>query len=61
MIKSKSKKPNSKEQNIKKTLMSTVEHNGGSKFIANLKTKANRNEVNTVLEKYDLPGAKRNL
>ena len=41
--------------------MSTVENNGGSKFIANLKSKGNRNEVNTVLEKYDLPGAKRNL
>ena len=41
--------------------MSTVEHNGGSKFIANLKSKGNRNEVNTVLEKYDLPGAKRSL
>lgn len=31
----------------------------GSKFIANLKSKGNRNEVNTVLEKYDLNGSKK--
>ncbi len=39
--------------------MNTIELNGGSKFIADLKTKPNRNEVNNVLEKYDLPTAKR--
>ena len=39
--------------------MNTVEQNGGSKFIADLKSKGNRTEVNTVLEKYDLPTAKR--
>ena len=39
--------------------MSTIEHKGGNKFIADLKSKGNRNEVNNVLEKYDLPGAKR--
>lgn len=49
------KKPNSKEQNVQRTLMGTVESNGGSKFIAGLKTKKNRDELNSVLSKYNLP------
>lgn len=40
--------------------MSHDSNNGGSKFIANLKSKGNRNEVNTVLEKYDLNGNRKN-
>lgn len=39
--------------------MNTIELNGGNKFIADLKTKGNRAEVNTVLDKYDIPTAKR--
>lgn len=41
--------------NVNKTLMGTVENNGGSKFIANLKSKPNRIELKNVLDKYNIP------
>lgn len=40
--------------------MGTVESNGGSKFIAGLKTKKNREEVNKVLNKYSVPEQRAN-
>ena len=40
--------------------MGTVESNGGSKFIAGLKTKKNREELNNVLNKYSIAGQRPN-